>query len=173
MAVEETVSEGRPTKVVRGEDVHTEIEIHRSEAAEGTDELVNYDVLVRCRECLGRGSVSLPGPACEYCGGTGTVSAARRIRLLVPPGAEDGTQLRVRGEGDDAGAGSLPGDLLVRVRVLTPDDPRIVRYSAFVLMILAVATLVLYLVARESKDLVGSALVTCLGRAISLLAGHG
>jgi molecular chaperone DnaJ len=83
---------------------------------------------------------------CARCEGTGTVATERRIRLLIPPGVEEGTQLRVSGDGNDAGAGSIPGDLLVRVHVLpAPKDPRIVRYIAFALLIVAIATLVLYL----------------------------
>ena len=59
----------------------------------------------------------------------------------------EGTQLRVAGDGNDGGAGSVPGDLLVRVHVLPPPrDPRLVRYLALVLLIVAAATLVLYLV---------------------------
>jgi DnaJ-class molecular chaperone len=65
--------------------------------------------------------------------------------LLVPPGIDDGSQLRVRGDGNDAGAGSIPGDLLVRVSVLPPPrDPRVVRYIAFALLVIAIATLVMY-----------------------------
>jgi hypothetical protein len=53
----------------------------------------------------------------------------------------------VRGEGNDAGAGSVPGDLLVHVHILpSPRDPRIIRYLAFVLLVLAVVTLIVYLV---------------------------
>ena len=84
---------------------------------------------------------------CSQCGGDGIVAAERRIRLVVPPGVQDGAQLRVGGDGNDAGAGSIPGDLLVRVDVLPPPrDPRVVRYAAFVLLLVAVATLVLYVV---------------------------
>ena len=87
------------------------------------------------------------GEACSQCGGDGIVPAERRIRLVVPPGVQDGAQLRVGGDGNDAGAGSIPGDLLVRVNVLPPPrDPRVVRYAAFVLLLVAVATLVLYVV---------------------------
>jgi molecular chaperone DnaJ len=82
---------------------------------------------------------------CTQCGGEGTVSAERKIRLLVPPGVQDGAQLRVGGDGNDAGAGSIPGDLLVDVKVLPPPrDPRFVRYTAFLLLLVAIATLVLY-----------------------------
>jgi molecular chaperone DnaJ len=84
---------------------------------------------------------------CSRCDGTGTVTAERRIRLLIPPGVEEGAQLRVSGDGHDAGAGSIPGDLLVHVHVLpAPMDPRIVRYCAFALLLVAIATLVLYVV---------------------------
>jgi hypothetical protein len=59
----------------------------------------------------------------------------------------DGAQLRVGGDGNDAGAGSIPGDLLVKVNVLPPPrDPRIVRYVALLLLIVAIATLVFYVI---------------------------
>jgi len=87
------------------------------------------------------------GKPCAQCGGAGTVEAEQRIRLLVPAGVEDGAHLRVRGDGNDAGAGSIPGDLLVRIKVLPPPrDPRLVRYMALALLVIAVATLVAYLV---------------------------
>ena len=84
---------------------------------------------------------------CPRCDGTGTVLAERRLRLLIPAGVEDGSFLRVGGDGNDAGAGSLPGDLFVRVHVLPPPrDPRAVRYIAFALLVVAVAALVLYVI---------------------------
>jgi molecular chaperone DnaJ len=178
---DEALWEARPAVAARGENVHVRIELLSFEAVQGTRRIVKYEAAVRCRACMGRGSVGLPDPECEYCGGTGrkrtvshlevanllrielcpacvaevcsqcggegTVSAERRIRLLVPPGVQDGAQLRVGGDGHDAGAGSIPGDLLVHVKVQPPPrDPRFVRYVAFVLLNVAIATLVLYLV---------------------------
>jgi DnaJ-like protein len=177
---DEALWEARPAVAARGENVHVGIELRSIEAAEGTRRLVHYEAVVRCKACMGRGSVGLPDPECDYCGGTGrkrtvsnlevanllqiepcpaciaepcsqcggegTVSAERRIRLLVPPGVQDGAQLRVSGDGNDAGAGSIPGDLLVQVKVIPPPrDPRFVRYTAFVLLIVAIGTLVVYL----------------------------
>jgi hypothetical protein len=177
---DEALWEARPAVAARGENVHVGIELRSFEAAEGTRQLVSYEALARCKACMGRGSVGLPDPECEYCGGTGrkhtvsslevanllqiepclaciaepcsqcdgegTVSAERRIRLLVPPGVQDGAQLRVGGDGNDAGAGSIPGDLLVRVTVLAPPrDSRLIRYAAFLLLVVAIATLALYL----------------------------
>jgi len=90
-----------------------------------------------CPACVGE-----PCPRCE---GRGTVETQRKLRLRIPPGVDDGTQLRVSGDGNDAGAGSVPGDLLVRVRVLPPPkDPRSVRYIAFALLLIAIGALALY-----------------------------
>jgi molecular chaperone DnaJ len=87
--------------------------------------------------------------ACVRCDGTGMVSVERRLRLILPPGLEDGTQLRVSGEGNEGRTGSIPGDLLVEVRVVPPPrDSRLIRYAALVLLIAAVTTLILYVFVR-------------------------
>lgn len=176
---DETLWEARPSAAVRGKDVHLTIELRDFEAAAGTRRVLQYVAAVRCRVCLGRGSVASPerdckecggtghkrtvsdlnvanllqvercpacaGEACGECGGEGTVAGERRIRLLVPAGVEDGAQLRVGGDGNDAGAGSIPGDLLVTVTVLAaPRDPRLVRSVALLLLLVSIATLALY-----------------------------
>jgi DnaJ-class molecular chaperone len=102
---------------------------------------------------MGHGSVHVPDPEsdlldpCLRCDGRGVVETEQQVRLRIPAGLQDEAQLRVRAEGNDAGAGSVPGDLLVHVHVRpTPRDPRVIRYVAFVLLVLAVVTLIVYLV---------------------------
>lgn len=116
-----------------------------------------------CEYCLGTGrkrtvshvdvaQIVQPEPCpacvtepCPQCGGQGTVETERRIRLRIPGGVSDGAQLRATGEGNDAGAGSVPGDLFVHLHVLPPPkDSRAVRYIAFALLLIAVAALVVY-----------------------------
>jgi len=109
-------------------------------------QVANLDVarILQIATCPACGSET-----CPLCEGTGTVSAERRIRLIIPPGVEDCAMLRVNGDGHYAGLGSVPGDLLVNVRVLpTPQDPRAVRYVAFMLLLVAVGTLVAYVVSH-------------------------
>jgi molecular chaperone DnaJ len=178
---DEALWEARPSEVVRGENIITELEVRSFEAEEGTRRLITFHAIVRCTACMGRGLLGLPDPDCEHCRGTGrkqpalrmyfgdeessepcpacvaepcprcqgegTIETERRIRLRIPPGVEDGAQLRVSGDGNDAGAGSVPGDLLVRLHVLPPPkDPRAVRYLALTLLVITVAALAVYVI---------------------------
>jgi molecular chaperone DnaJ len=148
---DETLWEARPREIVRGGNIHTELEVRSFEAEEGTRRVIAFHAIVRCAACMGRGWVSLGDPeseeSCPRCDGSGTVETERKIRLRIPAGVDNGAQLRVSGDGNDAGAGSVPGDLLVRLHVLPPPkDPRVVRYIAFALLLVAVASLALYLV---------------------------
>jgi curved DNA-binding protein CbpA len=146
--VDEALWEDGPPGIVRGEDIHLELELRSFEAQQGTRRVVAFPARVRCVACMGRGSFGIPeaeSEPCPRCEGRGTVLAERRLRLRIPPGLADDTQLRVRGDGSDAGAGSVAGDLVVRVHVLPPPrDPGTVRYIAFALLLVAIAALALY-----------------------------
>ena len=67
-----------------------------------------------CPTCYGRGRTISQN--CERCGGTGRVSVVRKYKVELPPGIEDGGQVRLRGQGGP-GAGGPPGDLILTVRV--------------------------------------------------------
>jgi molecular chaperone DnaJ len=68
-----------------------------------------------CPRCGGAGAV-VEDP-CPDCAGEGLEATRREVTVRVPAGIEDGTILRVRGEGDAAPQGGARGDLLVDVRV--------------------------------------------------------
>ncbi len=68
-----------------------------------------------CPTCRGRGVVV--DTPCSQCGGSGTVKRTRRITVRIPPGVEEGSQLRLKGEGDSSKEG-LRGDLFLLVHVL-------------------------------------------------------
>jgi molecular chaperone DnaJ len=83
---------------------------------------------------------------CDDCEGTGVVEAERRLRVRIPPGIEDGDQVRVSGEGGDAGADGIPGDLLLDITVIAkPEDPPLVRYLALAGALAAGVLLLAYL----------------------------
>ena len=76
------------------------------------------EVIQDCRECGGSGSI-VESP-CVDCSGRGHRVETKTIRFNVPAGAEHGTRLRLRGQGQPAerGQGSH-GDLLIEIEVLT------------------------------------------------------
>ncbi len=68
-----------------------------------------------CPRCNGQGE--LPGAACPTCHGHGRVEKERTLSVKVPPGADDGSRLRFRGEGEAGQNGGPAGDLYVYLHV--------------------------------------------------------
>ena len=54
---------------------------------------------------------------CAVCDGTGVVKKTRKLEIKVPAGAEEGTNLRVMGEGEAGEKGVESGDLYVLIHV--------------------------------------------------------
>jgi molecular chaperone DnaJ len=70
-----------------------------------------------CPVCQGR--AHLIQTPCPTCHGQGQVVSTRNVTVRIPPGIEDGQQIRLAGKGQDL-PGSPPGDLYVTVSV-SPD----------------------------------------------------
>ena len=68
-----------------------------------------------CPTCGGTGRV-IRNP-CRVCQGSATVQRERSLQVSIPPGVEDGTRIRLAGEGEAGGPGAPPGDLYVHVAI--------------------------------------------------------
>jgi len=68
-----------------------------------------------CARCGGEGKV-ITSP-CAVCRGTGRESKERTISVKVPPGVNDGAQIRLTGEGEAGPKGGPPGNLYVALSV--------------------------------------------------------
>ena len=64
-----------------------------------------------CPACRGEGE-TIPIP-CRQCDGSGRVRASRQLTVTIPPGVDDGTQVRLTGEGEMGRSGGPPGNLYV------------------------------------------------------------
>ncbi len=64
-----------------------------------------------CPSCQGRGQV-IESP-CASCAGSGRVTRERTLSVNIPPGVEDGTRIRLAGEGEAGLRGGPPGDLYI------------------------------------------------------------
>ncbi|CBE69840.1 MAG: molecular chaperone DnaJ [Candidatus Methylomirabilis oxygeniifera] len=68
-----------------------------------------------CARCRGTGK--LPSSLCSSCDGVGTVLKAERIAVKIPPGVENGSNVRVQGKGHLGQLGGASGDLYIVTRV--------------------------------------------------------
>ncbi len=68
-----------------------------------------------CPTCGGQGRV-IRNP-CRVCHGAGTLQRERTLQVQIPAGVEDGTRIRLAGEGEAGGPGTTPGDLYVHVSI--------------------------------------------------------
>ena len=66
-----------------------------------------------CPACHGSGQI-IPEP-CETCHGAGRVEREKNLEVKVPAGVDDGTRIRVAGEGEAGQRGAGPGDLYIFV----------------------------------------------------------
>lgn len=76
----------------------------------------NVMTAATCPRCRGRGEV-ITSP-CSNCSGRGRVQESDTLTVQVPPGVDDGAQLRVTGRGEAGVRGGRSGDLYVAINVL-------------------------------------------------------
>jgi molecular chaperone DnaJ len=67
-----------------------------------------------CPKCGGSGKLR---NSCPSCGGEGRVSRQEPVEIRIPPGARDGSRLRVPGKGNAGTMAAPPGDLYITTRV--------------------------------------------------------
>lgn len=73
-----------------------------------------------CPTCNGSGQVI--EDKCETCDGRGQKQVTKKLKITIPAGVDDGTRLRVAGEGDTGQRGGPPGDLYVYLFVNADAD---------------------------------------------------
>lgn len=73
-----------------------------------------FSTVTTCNTCSGKGEV--PTDPCPECQGEGTVKGDKDIRIVIPPGIEDGEMIRVPGAGEALKNGAT-GDMYVKVHV--------------------------------------------------------
>ncbi|MEO8372258.1 MAG: molecular chaperone DnaJ [Candidatus Solibacter sp.] len=67
-----------------------------------------------CPRCGGTGKLR---NACPTCDGEGRVAHTESVEIRIPPGARDGSRLRVPGKGNAGTMGAQPGDLYITTKV--------------------------------------------------------
>jgi molecular chaperone DnaJ len=74
-----------------------------------------FAVARTCPQCGGAGKV-IKDP-CATCGGSGRIHEEKTLSVKIPPGVDEGSRLRVAGEGESGYNGGPAGDLYVFISV--------------------------------------------------------
>ncbi len=74
-----------------------------------------FQTVRSCNNCNGRGTI-VDSP-CRECGGTGRKRQERTIKVKIPPGVDNGSRLRMAGEGEGGVNNGPPGDLYIYIGV--------------------------------------------------------
>ena len=74
-----------------------------------------FTVRTTCPSCRGNGQ-SIPHP-CPRCRGAGHVVVRKKVSVKIPAGVDNGSRLRLAGEGEAGEYGGPPGDLYVFIHV--------------------------------------------------------
>ncbi len=107
-----------------------------------------FSVATTCPVCQGQGRI-VKSP-CEKCRGSGRSKVKRKIRVNIPAGVDNGTQLRVSGEGEGGFKGGPSGDLYVEIRI--KDDEKFERHGLDLLSMIKISYLQAALGAELSVD---------------------
>ncbi len=111
---------GRPTSSKRaGDDIEQRVEVMLQEAYAGGMRTFNIQSTEACPVC--RGTRVVAGKACASCGGLGMLTRNKRIQVKIPAGVDNGSKIRVAGEGQPGAGGGPRGDLYLVISV-KPDS---------------------------------------------------
>lgn len=98
-----------------GDNIEQPVEVTLQEAYSGGSRIYNIQSTEVCSVCRGTGEIA--GRACSTCGGQGMVPRNKKIQVKIPPGVDNGSKIRVAGEGQPGIGGGPRGDLLLVISV--------------------------------------------------------
>lgn len=98
-----------------GDNIEQPVEVTLQEAFSGSVRSYNVQSTEVCPVCRGTGMVG--SKACANCGGQGMIPKNKRLQVKIPPGVDNGSKIRVAGEGQSGIGGGPRGDLLLVVSV--------------------------------------------------------
>ncbi len=98
-----------------GDNIEQPVEVMLQEAFVGGTRTFTIQSTEVCPICRGTGEIS--GKICANCGGQGQLARSKRIQVKIPPGVDNGSKIRVAGEGQPGIGGGPRGDLFLVISV--------------------------------------------------------
>jgi DnaJ-class molecular chaperone len=98
-----------------GDNIEQPVEVTLQEAYLGGSRTFNIQSTEICPTCRGTGEVG--NRTCVNCGGQGMVTRTKRLQVKIPAGVDNGSKIRVAGEGQPGLGGGPRGDLYLVISV--------------------------------------------------------
>jgi len=98
-----------------GDNIEQPVEVTLQEAYLGGSRTFNIQSTEVCSTCKGTGE--LGGKLCPICSGQGVIPRNKRIQVKIPAGVDNGSKIRVAGEGQPGIGGGPRGDLFLVISV--------------------------------------------------------
>jgi len=102
-----------------GDNIEQPVEVTLQEAYLGGTRTFNIQSTEVCPLCRGTGEVA--GKVCANCSGQGMLARNKRLQVKIPSGVDNGSRIRVAGEGQPGIGGGPRGDLFLVISV-KPDS---------------------------------------------------
>jgi DnaJ-class molecular chaperone len=107
----------------QGDNIEQPVEASLQEAYSGGSRKFVVQSPEVCGTCLGIGEVN--GKTCQTCQGQGQTTRTKHIEVRIPPGVDNGSRVRVAGEGQPGIGGGPRGDLFLVISIRP--DPNVER----------------------------------------------
>jgi len=98
-----------------GKDAEAEMSISLEDAHRGGLQRISIQGARSCPTCNGKGTAN--GVVCPTCRGAGQVLSPRTIDVKIPPGAREGSVIKLAKQGEPGHGGGEAGDLYVRLKI--------------------------------------------------------
>jgi DnaJ-class molecular chaperone len=109
------VRQGQDMRKRVGDNIEQPVEITLLEAYVGGSRTFSIQSTEICQTCQGTGEVG--SRPCSNCSGQGMVPRSKRIQVKIPAGVDNGSRIRVAGEGQPGIGGGPRGDLFLVISV--------------------------------------------------------
>ncbi len=124
----QSFSFGAKPKPQKAPDLSADVRVTLEEAVKGTKRRLELTAEDECEVCGGTGMVASEqkqgkvrlirsAQACPNCGGNGIIPGHRTLEVSIPPGVNEGTRIRLKGQGGKGPRPDLNGDLFLGVRL--------------------------------------------------------
>jgi DnaJ-class molecular chaperone len=98
-----------------GDNIEQPVEVTLHEAYIGATRTFNVQSTEVCATCRGTGEVA--GNPCSICQGQGVIPRSKRIQVKINAGVDNGSKIRVAGEGQPGLGGGPRGDLILVISI--------------------------------------------------------